>query len=406
MEGSKRLGKRLTGHYAMIQMIYIMGYCSIFSFASVFLLSRGFTNAQVGITLALASGLGLLFQPFAGAFADQTTRMSLRSILAVMLLLVVIFSFLLLVLPAIVLPIALLYMLLITFFSTQIALVTSLSMEHINSGVPINFSLARGVGSFAYAVLSFLLGYLVDDYGAGVIMLVNIGLGLIGTALVLTFRRPNLLRSVKAESEAAASGLISFAKEHKRFMAVVFSASLLFISHTLITTYTIQIVQRVGGDSSDMGTALALSAFLELPAMAVFPVIYKKMRNAGTLMKISGAFFVLKAIVTLLAPNMFWINAAQCLQFFAYALFLPASVYYVNQVISDQDKNKGQACMGMTIGISGLLGNLIGGYILDTSGGVLLMLTVGIGCSLLGLILLMYFDKTKVTTSSEAQNAN
>ena len=63
MDANKLLGKKLTRHFSMIQAIYIMGYCSIYSYAAVFLLARGFTNSQVGLTLTLSSVMGLLVQP-------------------------------------------------------------------------------------------------------------------------------------------------------------------------------------------------------------------------------------------------------------------------------------------------------------------------------------------------------
>jgi PPP family 3-phenylpropionic acid transporter len=141
-----------------------------------------------------------------------------------------------------------------------------------------------------------------------------------------------------------------------------------------------------------MGIATAIAGFLELPAMAFFPLILKRIRSAGTIMKLSGVFFIVKALITLLAPNVFWIYIAQCFQFFAYAMFIPSSVYYVNEVINEIDKIKGQTYMGMSLVISGMIGNSLGGLMLDTSGGVSFMLTVGIAVSIVGLIMLIFFD--------------
>lgn len=394
-EDLKRLGKTLTVNYAMIQSVIIMGYCSIFSFASVFLLSRGFTNSQVGLTLTLSCAAALFFQPLAAAFADQTRRFSLRSIVSFMLGLVSFFGLILYLTPAVFLPTAILYILLVLVFSTPVTLVTSMSMEHINKGVPINFSLARGIGSFAFAILSFLLGYLVEEFGAGVVMLVNIVLGFAGVILVSTFKKANKQNSSLTDSEDAAAGLLEFAQQNKRFLAVIASIALLFFSHVLINTYSIQIVENVGGSSADMGIGVAIAGLLELPAMAMFPLIYKKLQNAGLLMKIAAGFFIVKTLITLLAPNVFWFDVAQCFQFFAYAMFTPASVFYVNEVIRDADNNKGQAIMGMTMGISGLIANFFGGYILDTSGGVTMMLIIGILVSFAGFLMLIFIDKSK-----------
>ena len=101
------MGNKLTVHYAMIQSVDIMGYCTIYSFASIYLLSRGFTNSQIGLTMTLASAFALLFQPIVASFARQDKNtIPLRKIVAIILGVFTVSSFLLLVIPDIVLPTA------------------------------------------------------------------------------------------------------------------------------------------------------------------------------------------------------------------------------------------------------------------------------------------------------------
>ena len=396
MLDSTHLGKRLTTHYALIQCIYNMGYCCIMSFAAVFLLSRGFTNSHVGLILTLASALALICQPMIATFADRTQNIALRTMVATLLLANTLIAFVLLIMPSLLLPTAILYILLVCFHITQQSLITSMSMEHINTGIHINFSLARGIGSFAFALLSLAMGFLVNDYGAWIVMPITMSLGLSGILLVSSFQKAQIhaLKAEKTRSEGASS-LIEFAKKNKSFIAIVGSIALMFFSHTLINTYTIQIMKHVGGTSADMGIATAIAGFLELPAMALFPFFLRKIRSPGTIMKLSGVFLVIKTLITLLAPNVLWINIAQCLQFFGFAMFIPSSVYYVNHVIDEVDKVKGQASMGMALGISGMIGNVLGGLMLDTSAGVPFMLTVGMSVSCVGVVLVFLVDNIR-----------
>lgn len=388
MEDVDRLGKKLTLNYSVIQAVSVAGYCCVFSFAPVFLLARGFTNSLLGITFTVANIFGLLFGPLVAAFADRTRKYSVRTLAAVMFALCALFSFILLLLPPLVLPTAVVFILLLGFFTTEVSLVTSMAMEHINRGVPINYSLARGIGSFVYASLSLLMGFLVQRFGPSIIMIINVGLGLVGMVLVFTFRKAVKPAAAEGADEPKAAGLVEFARKNKRFMAVVAGGALLFFSHIVINTYTIQVIRHVGGNSTHLGIAIAIAGFLELPAMALFPWFHRKVRSPGAILKLSGVFVVLKAVLTLLAPNVLWIYIAQSLQFFAYALFLPASVYYVNRVIGDVDKVKGQTIMAMSMGISGIIGNFAGGFMLDMHG-VPFMLTAGILVSAAGLALLL-----------------
>lgn len=392
MTDLEALGRRLTANYAVIQSIYNMGYCCIMSFASVFLLSRGFSNSEVGLTLTIASALSITGQPLIASFADRTNTITLRSIVATMLAATTTLSLLLILAPEVVLATAVLYVLLFCFQAMQQSLITSLAIEHINNGVPLNFSLARGIGSFAFAILSFCMGFLVDQFGTWVVMAINMAIGISGIALVVNFRRADTRQlEVNGAHPPRAAGLIEFSRKNTRFMAVIASIALLFFSHVLINTYTIQIIKHVGGSNTDMGIATAIAGFLELPAMALFPALFARVRSAGLILKLSGVFVVLKTLMTLLAPSVFWIDIAQCLQFFAFAMFVPSSVYYVTEVIDAVDKVKGQAYMGMALGLSNMIGNSLGGLMLDASG-VPFMLTVGITVSIVGLILLVLID--------------
>ena len=242
------------------------------------------------------------------------------------------------------------------------------------------------------------MGNLTNRYGGGIVLPVGIGVSLLGIILVSTFPRATqaLTHNIGVDLQKAAN-FREFIQGNWRFTALIGSIALLFFSPALINTYAIQIIQNVGGGNVDLGIASAIGGFLELPAMAIFPLLIRRNWDPGTLLKWSGVFLVLKTLLTLLAPNVGWFYVAQSLQFFAFAMFIPASVYYVNQVIRDVDKVKGQVGMTIALGMSGMIGNFFGGFMLDTSGGVRLMLTVGLGVSLIGLILvLMFVERPKI----------
>lgn len=381
-------GRRLTASYAVIQCVFNMAYCCIMAFAAVFLLARGFSNAEVGLTLTVAGALTIITQPIVAAFADRTRRLTLRQIVAALLGVCLATSLLLMVAPTMVLPTAALYVVLFCAFGNQGSLVTSLAMEHISTGAELNFSLARGVGSFAFAVLALILGGLTERYGGGIVAPIGAAVSLVGLALVLTFPRPAQPTIAVADAPQALS-FAAFARQHPRFMALIGSIALMYFSHVLINTYTIQIVRQVGGTSADMGVMAAIGGFLELPAMALFPTLMRRARSAGAILRLSSVFLVLKTLVTLLAPSVGWLYVAQSLQFFAFAMFVPASVYYVNEVIPGADKVKGQAGIMLGTNVSGILGSLLGGLMLDMSGGVGLMLTAGLIVSTIGLALVL-----------------
>ena len=62
------------------------------------------------------------------------------------------------------------------------------------------------------------------------------------------------------------------------------------------------------------------------------------------------------------------IYLAQVCQMFAYALFVPASVYYVNEKIAVADRVKGQSLVTTSMTLSGVFANFAGGIMLDALG--------------------------------------
>ena len=60
-----------TTGYAFLNIAYFAAFCTVHACAAVFLMSRGFTNTQVGILLATANITSALFQPFIADVIDK-----------------------------------------------------------------------------------------------------------------------------------------------------------------------------------------------------------------------------------------------------------------------------------------------------------------------------------------------
>lgn len=167
---NKNTNLSLNIHYTGMQIPYWMGFSILTTFASVFLLSCGFTNGQIGIVLALANLLAVLLQPCVAALADRSVKLSLSWITAGLSLIMIVFSGLLIFLPKMFLPTAAIYVILIAFLMVLQPLTISLGTFYISRGYPLNFGLSRGIGSLAFAAASALTGRLVDRFSPSVIL--------------------------------------------------------------------------------------------------------------------------------------------------------------------------------------------------------------------------------------------
>ena len=71
------MGKILNAEYGGIHATYWMAYAVISSFASAYLLDRGYTNSEIGLILAVGSIVAVFLQPFMADFADRAKKISL-----------------------------------------------------------------------------------------------------------------------------------------------------------------------------------------------------------------------------------------------------------------------------------------------------------------------------------------
>lgn len=392
-----------TLRYCANQGSFWMSYSAVFAFASVFLLARGFSNHEIGLVIASGSALSAILQPCFGAYADSRRSCALHRLIIIVSLTMIVLAGLLLAVSRNFWIIALLYGLLVAFLQVNTPLIYSLGMFFINKGVPVNFGIARGFGSLSYAVLSTILGKLVERYSTDVIMyaVIFVYVLLIIATATFHFKGVDELNPQADESMGASksgkmrSGLL---KKHPRFAIVLLGSVCLFVSHNIISNYIYQIVGYHGYSSAEMGMAISIAAVLEIPMLSSFNLINRRF-TSGTLLKVCGIFFALRSLILLLAGNLTTIYLAQLAQPFGYGLYVGASVYYVNHTIEEEHRVEGQSYMTLTCAVGAVLGSLVGGWLLDLVS-VPGMLIFGTGVAAMGTIIIMLAGEKGAKTES------
>ena len=377
--------------YSAIQVLYYGSFCALMGYASVYLLDKGFTSSIIGIVLALVSVLSVFTQPAVGSFVDRNQKISIRKIVCLFVAVAVLFSIGLLFLGKGSFLILIFFVGVATFMMTITPLLNSMAFVFEKYGIEINFGLARGLGSAAYAIVSILLGYLVEATGAYVLPIVYIILNILMIIVTYSFVVPkNIIRQgmvetqevEEVEEEQSQLSWIEFAKKYQKFIGLCLGLVLVYFTHTIINNFFIQVITPIGGTESQMGTAVFLAAILELPAMACFSKLREKL-GVNKLIAIAVIMYIVKHAITAFAPNIIFIYVAQVFQMFSYAILTPATIYYVNTIISKSDSVKGQSLITMSYTGSGIIANLIGGFMIDSIG-VSAVLLIGVGISVLG----------------------
>lgn len=399
----KLASTKLTIKYILLQAFLWMGFGTIWSFATVYLLDKGYQNTQIGIILSVGTILSIVLQPLIASFIDRYENLRLNYVLLVLIIILFVLSLTLWLVPYNFMITGFIYILIGAFISSLPPLTYSIALEYINLGISINFGLARGVGSIGFAIMVYAIGIATTWFSPSIILPIFAILTFMMGVMICTFESPlncSDLKAINAQGiknniEKDHQNIFSFFLSYKKFSILLIGFIMLFISHSLINTYHINIIKNIGGNDANMGLSIAIAAAVELPVMIVFSFIVRKVK-CSNLIKISAFFFVVKNVIICFAPNVGLVYLAQLFQFSSFALFIPASVYYVNSIIDDFNKVKGQALLGAaTMGAGGTLANYIGGKILDDYN-VTTMLVFGIIVALIGFIITLFFtEKTK-----------
>ncbi|SEL24323.1 MFS transporter, PPP family, 3-phenylpropionic acid transporter [Carnobacterium iners] len=390
----------LSLRYSSLQGIYWMCFCAVYGFASVFLLEKNFENQGIGFILAAANILSVILQPTLGSFIDRLDKLTLKfvisSITIATLLLLILLSFL----SSFVLLDAFLYTLIVSLTLTLQPLINSLAFEHINAGAALNYGLTRGVGSLSFGITSFFLGQLLSRYDARILPIICLGLFFLLLILILSF--PSLTHEHSSSTVPVypnkklpvQENTFTFIKKYNRFGILLIGIAFLFLFHTIVNTYLVQIVKSLGGDDSDFGLALTIATVCELPAMLGFGYLQQKFKS-GKMLIFAGIFFVIRSFAFLFSTSLWMLVIAQLLQGLAFAVYTPAISYYVNKLMSNYDKIKGQTFVVGAATLGSVFGSIIAGGLLD-SAGITVMLSVGSLAAFIGSILIIFSVRTDI----------
>lgn len=364
--------KKLNIYYSFLQIAYWVTSAVVFCFTTVFLQFRGYSNYEIGIVFAVGNIIGFVSQPLIAGYIDRSDRRTLlrciriTAVLAVLLMLAVYF------LPSGSISLIGVYALLVAGNTLLNPLCISLSFYIESWGCGINFSRARALGSLSYAACNVILGMLVQRVSENAVptafILFSSLLGL-ATLLFVPVDRAHRIAAPERRMQSASekpSGLLEFARENKRFILFLLGTATLYFTHGMIGNFMIEFIRSIGGGSEDMGNVLAFMTVVEVPVMLLFGRLTQRFR-CSSLLRFAVIMFTVKELMIYLASSLPALYAAEALQAFSFALFVPASVRYVDEVIAKHNAVKGQAFVTSMMTLGSIFASYIGGLLLDTS---------------------------------------
>lgn len=359
--------RKINLQFAAVQGTYWICFFCLSGFMVVLLRQKGFSASEIGILLAVQAISSIFAQPIISSFAEKHRRIPLKYIVDAQIIVAIVMIFILHFVGHQIIIATIIFIILGASIYSSLSLINAIAMQIANTGIPINYGTARGIGSLMFAVTGVILGRLVERYGVEIIIPAFIICATLSMLIVTTMYAPPAIAEDPHE-HALRGGireLVSFFSRYRTFAGFCLASTFLFANHAFLNTYIPDIVDRLGGNKFDQGLVRSIAAFVELPIMALSALLVTRIK-AKHLLIVSALFFAIKGLMTFFAGSLNVLFAVQLLQIPAYGLYFPLSVMFADRAVGDRDRVRAQAFVNVSgMGIGMVVGNLIGGLILD-----------------------------------------
>ena len=388
-----RLTKRNVGLlYTLAQMLFWGAFALMFSFASAYLQGKGFSNGEIGMTLACSYALSAVLQP---GIASLLRHMWIRQEkgLCGLYFLVAVLSLLLLFLPLRGVGLGILMAIAFSLYSSLQPLVNSLAQRWSSSGFPIEFSSCRAVASLFFSGVTAATGWVLQRISP--LLLPSF------YCTVVAISACFFLLLVPPEPQAESTKPVFQGKGRTKlrlptgFPVLLLGIGCLSLGHTLVDNFMLKIMQSFGGGSQNQGVALSIASLVEVPALWLYGRIRRRCSDR-TLLIFAAWAWMLKTFLIFLARSPVAIYAAETLQFCSYAFYTPASVHCADQWFSPEHRLQGQSLIGSAYTAGCVLAAFLGGLLLDA---------VGVSHTLLAIVGTMTLGAVLVSASARSQRS-
>ncbi|MBR4707786.1 MAG: MFS transporter [Pseudobutyrivibrio sp.] len=368
---------RLNCLYVSLQGLYWMIVCCTVSMGSAYLSNRGYSTVAIGILFAISFLVATVLQQFISVLADNTNRFNVVDILTFLSAVLVVneifaissqgksfgtgFTFFLGVMVATIIQ----------------PFLNALNFHIEGYEIKMNFGVARASGSFFFFVMSLIVGGLMkvtSEKAAPILAFIVAVLFIINIIWIYAELKDISVGNIydpftyeKKESSFDKKSISAFINRYRMFFVFLIGVVCFFFGHVLINNFLYQITVDVGGDEADLGGLLALQAIVELPAM----IFFNRLRNrfgCRFLLSLSAVFYLIKIFATTIATTVGMLYFSMLFQALAFAVFIPASVHFVDELMPKEDAIKGQAFITIATTLSNLLSSLFGGVLIRLFG--------------------------------------
>lgn len=332
----------------------------ILTFLPLYLKDKGLTGTEIGWVLAIGPFAAIIAQPIWGFLSDKYRTVKKTLLLAIIGTLIFSMSFFQMDhIIGILIFAGLFY-----FFSTPIgALSDSLGQRRANE-LKISFGSIRMWGSIGFGVSALIVAEILDIIGIQYLMWPYL---LMGTVLLLVaFTIKDVSTTDDTPINLKDFGLIL---KNKRFIAFLCFMMFITITHRASDSYIGIFIAELGGTERLVGWAWFVGVMSEAIVFATAMHWFRKY-NPLVFIIIAGLLYAARWFIYGLATSPAHIISFQFLHGLCFGIFYLAAFDYVTRLIPKHVQATGHLIFfSVLFGVSGIIGSLGGGAIMDAYGG-------------------------------------
>lgn len=364
---------------------------ALYPLLSHYLKGIGMNGTQIGLIVSIGPIVALIAQPIWGLASDRTHRP--REILGALLLLSLISS-LFLVNAGSFYPFLLLYALLHFFLSGAVPLTDGMALGYMKR-MGTDFGKIRQWGAIGFAVATFVVGAVAEQWGTGIIFYVFALSQLVGFLFLRNLR--NDKRETSPSLRKGVMGLIRM----PRFLLFLLSAFLIFGPMNSHNIYFGLLFEQMGGDLKGVGLAFLLFAGSEAPVMKFSGVITRKMGLENTIL-LAGLISSMRWFWYSTSPTPTLVLTLFFIQGLSVGLYLSCAAQYVRENTPDSLRMTALSLYAsMGLGLGSMASNLVGGIVYDRMGilATYRLFSLFTLCGLIPLVIIIFLQRHKNRSS-------
>lgn len=367
--------RRQFGFLRSTQFFFYATHALFITFLPLFYQNKGMDPAQIGMIMAVNPLVSIFAQPLWGYASDKVG--SIRKILIIVLCGTLMTSFGIYGADHFVL--ILLSMFVYSIFLTPIQpLLDSMTIQTVKQ-VNHSYGSVRLWGSLGFCFTAWWTGYVLSGFGLDNMGYLYVALFMLPTLLVFGLRDPAADPGRPPTSLLQASRLL----RHRQFAWFMFLVFLTAVPHRLNDSLLGIHISELGGTENQVGQAWMYATLSEAVIFAVMGYVLKRYREMSVLF-VTAIIYCIRWWLYAWIDDPAVIVALQFTHGLTFAVFFQTAIQHITYLVPDHLRATGQSLFtAVFIGISGITGSLLGGWLMNSFGGST-MYTVS-GCfSLIG----------------------